>query len=109
MTIYLRVPFAEKDRAKALGAKWDYGMRAWYAPTPEVRESCNRWPELTSAAPKRATSTRPNVILSRPIVGSQYFRINCDCLPWEPCHACRRVVDAVAWQGSHMDFLKETA
>ena len=27
---YLRVPFAEKDEAKALGAKWDYLLRSWY-------------------------------------------------------------------------------
>ena len=29
---YLRVPFAEKDAAKQLGAKWDPGERAWYVP-----------------------------------------------------------------------------
>jgi hypothetical protein len=28
----LNVPFAEKDRAKALGAKWDKTLKAWYAP-----------------------------------------------------------------------------
>ena len=27
---YLNVPFAKKDEAKALGAKWDVGKRKWY-------------------------------------------------------------------------------
>jgi len=29
---YLNVPYAEKDAAKALGAKWDAGKKKWYAP-----------------------------------------------------------------------------
>jgi hypothetical protein len=33
---YLNVPYARKDMAKALGAKWDPGKRKWYAPTPEI-------------------------------------------------------------------------
>ena len=31
--IYLAVPFAEKDRAKAKGAKWDSEQKKWYWPT----------------------------------------------------------------------------
>ena len=30
--IYLNVPYAEKDAAKALGAKWDPVKKQWYAP-----------------------------------------------------------------------------
>jgi hypothetical protein len=29
---WLDVPFADKDRAKALGARWDPAARSWYAP-----------------------------------------------------------------------------
>lgn len=28
--VYLNVPFAEKDRAKTLGAKWDPSLKKWY-------------------------------------------------------------------------------
>ena len=28
--IYLNVPYAEKDAAKALGAKWDAAKKKWY-------------------------------------------------------------------------------
>lgn len=27
---YLVTPYAEKDRVKALGARWDAGRRQWY-------------------------------------------------------------------------------
>lgn len=29
---YLNVPFAEKDVAKALGARWDAEIKKWYVP-----------------------------------------------------------------------------
>ena len=34
--IYLNVPFAEKDAAKALGARWDAKARKWYVPSAAV-------------------------------------------------------------------------
>ena len=32
--IYLDVPFAHKDAAKAAGARWDQAAKSWYAPHP---------------------------------------------------------------------------
>ncbi len=32
--IWLDVPYAEKDLAKAEGARWDPRARRWYAPRP---------------------------------------------------------------------------
>ena len=32
--MWLDVPFAEKDSAKAAGARWDPAARLWYAPAP---------------------------------------------------------------------------
>lgn len=34
--VYLNVSYAEKDSAKALGAKWDPGQKKWYAPDEDV-------------------------------------------------------------------------
>jgi len=34
--VYLNVSYAEKDGAKALGAKWDPGQKKWYAPSEEI-------------------------------------------------------------------------
>ncbi|CAG1021541.1 DNA primase TraC [Methylococcales bacterium] len=30
---YLNVPYAQKDAAKALGARWDAARKKWYAPS----------------------------------------------------------------------------
>ena len=40
---YLNVPFAEKDYAKALGAKWDYKIKKWYYENIEDKIKFKRW------------------------------------------------------------------
>ena len=34
--IYLQVPYAEKDAAKAMGARWDAKRKSWYVPSAAV-------------------------------------------------------------------------
>lgn len=34
MGLLLNVPYAEKDEAKALGARWNPEIKKWYAPSP---------------------------------------------------------------------------
>ena len=41
--VFLAVPFAEKDQAKALGAKWDKRARCWYVPAGADPEPFARW------------------------------------------------------------------
>lgn len=48
MRYYLVVPFANKDEAKALGARWDGEKKKWYAPTGDVFEKTKRWAQLQS-------------------------------------------------------------
>jgi hypothetical protein len=40
---YLEVPFAEKDDAKALGARWDPKRVQWYAPPMTDLAPLSRW------------------------------------------------------------------
>lgn len=40
--LWLDVPFAEKDDAKAHGARWDPSARRWYAPRPGIA-ALGRW------------------------------------------------------------------
>jgi hypothetical protein len=40
---YLNVPFAQKDEAKALGAKWDAAKKKWYVPPGVAVEQFERW------------------------------------------------------------------
>ena len=47
--IYLNVPYAEKDAAKALGAKWDAAKKKWYAPGAIDIAQFAKWtPESTN-------------------------------------------------------------
>lgn len=40
--VYLDVPYAEKDTAKALGARWDPAVKRWYDPGPTT-PGLHRW------------------------------------------------------------------
>ncbi|WP_151636888.1 DUF5710 domain-containing protein [Noviherbaspirillum aerium] len=40
---YLSVPYAEKDEAKALGARWDAARKKWYAPQGAELDRFDKW------------------------------------------------------------------
>lgn len=45
-SLFLKVPFAEKDQAKKLGARWDAERRAWYVPQGvDITPFKAWWPE----------------------------------------------------------------
>ena len=49
--VYFKVPFDEKDDAKALGARFDGDQRLWYAPDDYIREAlAARWQTVSAAA-----------------------------------------------------------
>ncbi len=51
--IWLDVPYAEKDLAKAEGARWDARARRWYAPRPGMA-GLERWaarPDIPTSLP----------------------------------------------------------
>ncbi|WP_229632085.1 DUF5710 domain-containing protein [Pseudoduganella violaceinigra] len=39
----LNVPYAEKDEAKRLGARWDAARKKWYVPPGVSMEPFSRW------------------------------------------------------------------
>jgi hypothetical protein len=41
--MYLKVPFAEKEEAKALGARWDAAKKKWYVPAGKDPEPFSQW------------------------------------------------------------------
>lgn len=40
---YLNVPFAQKDEAKALGARWDAVQKKWFVPAEKDITLFTRW------------------------------------------------------------------
>ena len=92
MRTNLAVPFADKDAAKSLGARWDAARRVWYVENVDNLEQFLRWiPGAVS--PSKPARTQA----SRLIVGQWYFDIKCKCLAWDPCEKCRQTVVDVGW------------
>lgn len=99
MRMNLKVPFAEKDDAKKLGARWDAARKLWYVEGKSDLAAFARWspvphdagaPGATAAAASRAAGkTAPAAGIVQ--IGSRYVERPraCDCLPWEDCDACR--------------------
>jgi hypothetical protein len=53
---YLNVPFAQKDAAKALGAKWDPANKKWYAPANTDIALFAKWHSDIDSVPIAAAS-----------------------------------------------------
>ncbi|HEY8035920.1 MAG TPA: DUF5710 domain-containing protein [Methylobacter sp.] len=89
--IYLNVPFAQKDEAKALGARWDAINKKWFVPADKDIALFARWqaesgavelprPKTLSSdsAPKQAASgARTHATIK------DFVAYNCDAPPWD--------------------------
>lgn len=93
MRFNLKVPYAQKDAAKELGARWDAARKIWYVIDPESIEVFSDWmPEAqgeaggtakaATAKPSGRAGTQPGVH-----TGPAVFKplCHCDVLPWEHC------------------------
>ena len=65
---YLNVPYAQKDAAKALGAKWDPAKKRWYAPADKDTSLFSKWQAHTETTAPQETKSKPgssrkNVVL----------------------------------------------
>ncbi|RTL24352.1 MAG: hypothetical protein EKK49_21540 [Rhodocyclaceae bacterium] len=102
MRTNLKVPFAEKDEAKRLGARWDPANKTWYVKDVEDLAAFARWlpaPGEAAAAPaaKPSTRSKPATASATVKVGANYFELACDCPPWEGCPKCQAIVAAKDW------------
>jgi len=91
--IYLNVPYAEKDAAKALGAKWDSKKKQWYTPVNIDIAQFSKWktqsPATGSSATTKSRATRStssqSVILGVTTYGKNKDSVACsdDAPPWD--------------------------
>lgn len=86
--------FADKDVAKALGARWDAAKKCWYIVDVADLTPFTRWiPNLEAAvdvsgstpkAPKpRFTTLTPVIVPARS--DADVADCRCDVLPWDDC------------------------
>ena len=80
MRINLKTPFAEKDEAKALGARWDPKKKCWYIQNVADLTPFARWitDSPSSASPEKSKGA---VVTGGPVSAG----CGCEVLPWEDC------------------------
>jgi len=101
MRINLQTPFADKDKAKSLGARWDAAQKVWYIVDVADLTPFMRWiPNLEAARSAAASdATAPNAAsasklgmaakATKPAFVTRSTRqvaaCACVALPWEDC------------------------
>ena len=105
--IFLTVPFAEKDQAKALGARWNAAQKKWYVPDGANSALFEKWHPQAAAGSTGNTGNTGSSVAKGPsmmevgltITGEKYVARDHDCIPWEPCAHCD---DAIALHKPHV-------
>lgn len=96
MRINLVTPFAEKDEAKALGARWDAAKKCWYIVDVADLTPFARWiPDMTAAVADSADGSNRLAKDAVKIQVNEYQGLTtgpadvphcgCDVLPWDDC------------------------
>lgn len=85
-------PFAEKEIAKALGARWDGARRIWYVVDIEDLAPFKRWiPDFQASADSSSSSKQrlptPSALTEQIL---SIANCGCDVLPWDDCIHTKR-------------------
>lgn len=98
MRTHLKVSFAEKDKVKALGARWDPALKVWYVENvPDLARFAAWIPELAGYQQphggQKSVSAAANIPSKQPTSAASMVSgpavvqpdCNCDVLPWAHC------------------------
>jgi hypothetical protein len=108
MTTFLNVPYAEKDQARALGARWNPTRKRWYVPDGVALEPFQKWAAETGAAPGKG-GARSDSAVARLAVGSNYVELEHACNPFEPCAECQAALAGKPWPAARASLLDTVA
>ncbi len=107
--MFLKVPFAEKDEAKALGARWNGERKSWYVPDGKPTEPFARWlpaggadfvPAIAAVTPRSHPVTIDSYA-GKPVVGKHFIDLQHLCNPFEACAHCAPRLQESGWQVAH--------
>lgn len=102
--IFLNVPYAEKDEARALGARWNPTRKRWYVPDGVDVAPFAKW--HAAEGPGAASGTgaagakgggRVDSAAAKLAVGGNYVELPHACNPFEPCADCERALAGTPW------------
>jgi len=88
MRINLVTPFADKDKAKALGARWDASRKVWYIVDVADLTPFMRWIPDMDAATGSPGMASGSVAPKAPVItqsGKEVAGCGCKVLPWDDC------------------------
>ena len=85
MRINLNCPYSEKDKAKALGARWDASRRVWYISGVEDLSPFLRW--LPKGREKLQEELEERLVVKK---------CGCVTLPWDDCVHTQEFMDRMA-------------
>nr|WP_314539075.1 DUF5710 domain-containing protein [uncultured Massilia sp.] len=107
---FLNVPYAEKDEARALGARWNPGRKRWYVPTGVALEPFEKWLAKDGApAGGGGGSGRKDSAVAKLAVGANYVELAHDCNPFEPCPTCAAELAGTPWTAARAALLDAVA
>lgn len=98
--LFLTVPYAEKDEAKALGARWNPTKRRWYVPDGVATAAFAKWAGqgADGAAGSAAPVGRVDSYQGKTVTGTNYIALEHDCNPFETCPQCTAALSGTEWQ-----------
>jgi len=104
---FLNVPYAEKDQARELGARWNPTRKRWYVPDGVALEPFARWLDKDGGAASGPTgSASKDARAAKPVTGSRYVEMDHACNPFEPCERCAPVLAQSGWTAAREDVLR---
>lgn len=110
--MFLNVPYAEKDQARELGARWNPTRKRWYVPDGVATEPFARWMGKDGEAPsgrqnaREPAPGRQDARAAKLVTGTRYVEIDHDCNPFAPCERCAPVLAQSGWTAAREEVLK---
>jgi hypothetical protein len=111
---FLNVPYAEKDDARALGARWNPGKKRWYVPDGVALDAFAKWMPKEGDAPAASASGKPgsgrvDAYAAKLVTGALYIELAHDCNPFEPCADCAPQLAGSGWTAARAILLQTLA
>jgi hypothetical protein len=108
---FLNVPYAEKDEARALGARWNPGRKRWYVPTGVALEAFEKWLPKEGAAGGAGGKSggRVDAYAAKQVIGTHYIELAHDCNPFEACAECTPQLVQSGWTAARGKLLEVLA